>query len=199
METKKLQKKYFCVDIESNGPHPVVSSMLSIGACVVGDRKNTFYAELKPLTPSYDLETFKIGASGLKSLKDYDFSHFDPTEVMSILNKQGEEPEEVMTNFAEWIELNREGKRPIFCAAPVIFDGSFVSNYFFRFLQSNPFGYTGEDMQSMFRGYVHNLAASFKELRLRGAGLNHNALEDALQEEKEWYTVLYGMGQQDRI
>ena len=40
---------YISVDVETSGPIPVEFSLLSLGACIVGNTSKTFYAEIKPL------------------------------------------------------------------------------------------------------------------------------------------------------
>jgi len=65
-----------------------------------------------------------------------------------------------------------------------------------KFNGGDPFGYSGEDINSMFRGKSNNIHGSIKELGLRPGGeLRHNALEDALQEGKELWTTLVYMGE----
>jgi hypothetical protein len=52
---------YVSVDIECSGPIPAEYSMLSLGACVVGNEENnnnkendyTFYIEIQPLSDNY--------------------------------------------------------------------------------------------------------------------------------------------------
>jgi len=192
--------RYFSVDVESSGPHPLKGSMLSLGACVIGDTSKTFYAELKPIRKKYDLETIKIGARKLNSLVGYDFSKFNPEEVLEIIKREGEEPIKVMGNFDKFIKENSAGRTPVMCAAPIKFDGAFTSHYFFSLLGYDPFGHTGKDMGSMLAGFKHNLRASLKELGIREESkLTHNALEDAVQQAKEFYVLLYFMGEQDKI
>lgn len=50
-----MQKEeiYISVDIEASGPIPGEYSLLSIGACVVNQTSQTFYAELKLLNDNY--------------------------------------------------------------------------------------------------------------------------------------------------
>lgn len=50
---KKRSEIYISVDIEASGPIPGEFSMLSLGACIVGDTGNTFYAELKPINDNF--------------------------------------------------------------------------------------------------------------------------------------------------
>lgn len=193
----KLPKKYISVDIESSGQYPWESSMLSLGACIIDNKfDKTFYSELAPITTKYNLENFKIGASSLNCLKHYNFDNFNPTEVLDILNLRGECPKEVLPRFAEWILENTKGYKPIFTASPVLFDGMFVSYYFDKFYGSNPFGHSGEDIQSVFRGNVRDMKANLEDYALRENGkLRHNALDDAIQQAKEFYVTLVQMRQ----
>ena len=46
-------ERYFSVDIETAGPIPGKYSMLSIGACVVDDPSQSFYAELQPINMEF--------------------------------------------------------------------------------------------------------------------------------------------------
>ncbi|MBT4376416.1 hypothetical protein HOD29_03510 [archaeon] len=190
-----MKKKYIAVDIESSGQYPWSSSMISIGACVVdGKFDKTFYAELKPITDKYIYENFKIGASSLDCLEGELFS---PENALKVLKEKGEKPEIIMPHFTEWILENTQGYTPIIAAAPIKFDGVFVSYYMDKFNNSyDPFGYSGEDINSIFRGSVKDIHASIKELSMRPNGeLRHNALEDAVQEGKELWVSLVNMRQ----
>jgi len=191
---KKLSKKYISVDIEASGKYPWRSSMLSLGACVVGETENNFYSELKPITRKYDLENFRIGASSLNCLKNYDFNNFNPEEVLDILEQKGEDASFSMEKFYRWINKNTPEHKPVLCATPIKFDGIFVSYYFDKFVGFDPFGHSGEDIQSIFRGNVKDLKVDLEELGLREKGeLRHNALEDAIQQAKEFYVTLTHM------
>jgi hypothetical protein len=192
------RKKYVSVDIESSGQFPWNSSMLSLGACVVDEKfDKRFYVELKPITDEYVPEAIKIGASSLNCLKDYDYNNFDSGEVLEILKQRGEIPEKAIPEFIDWVLENTSGYNPILIAAPIIFDGMFVSYYISKFYKGeNPFGHSGEDINSVFRGNVGDISASTKELGMREKGkLRHNALEDAVQQAKEFYTILVHMRQ----
>jgi hypothetical protein len=193
----QLKKRYVSVDIESSGQYPWNSSMLSLGACIVGDIENNFYVELKPTTNEYLLDNFKIGASSLNCLKDYNLEKLDPKEVLEILKEKGQNPKEAIPNFVNWVLSSTKGSWPILAASPIIFDGCFVNYYINHFHNGeNPFGYTGEDINSMFRGSIKNIGANIRDLKLREKqGLRHNALEDAIQQSKEFYTTLVHMQQ----
>jgi len=191
-------KRYISVDVETSGQLPWNSSMLSLGACVVdGIYDKRFYVELKPITLEYVYGAIKIGASSLNCLKDYDYNHFNPEEVLEILEQKGESPEKAIPEFANWVLENTNGYWCVLAAAPIIFDGMFVSYYMNKFYQGeNPFGFSGEDINSIFRGSVRDIKANIKELSIREKGrLRHNALEDAVQQAKEFYTTLVHMRQ----
>ena len=191
-------KRYISVDVETSGQFPWNSSMLSLGACIVdGKFDKRFYAELKPITDEYVLEAIKIGASSLNCLKEYNHDNFNPDEVLEILKQKGESPQKAIPEFANWVSENTNGYWCVLAAAPIIFDGMFVSYYMNKFYSGeNPFGHSGEDINSFFRGNVGDINANIKELGLREEGkLRHNALEDAVQQAKEFYTTLVHMRQ----
>ena len=195
---KRKPKKYFSVDIEATGKYPWNSSMLSFGACVVdGKFDKTFYAEIKPIRGDHVLENFKIGASALEILKGYNFKKFNPWEVMRILLTRGEDPGNAIKRFEKWIEKNSKGFEPVIAAAPIKFDGMFISYYMDRFSKNgDPFKHSGEDINSVFRGSVKDINANIRELSMRSAeGLRHNALSDAIQEAKEFWVSLVHMRQ----
>ncbi|HTZ42015.1 MAG TPA: hypothetical protein VMC07_02300 [Candidatus Omnitrophota bacterium] len=192
----KLPKEYVSVDIEANGQYPWSASMLSIGACIVSDPSQQFYAELKPVNEDYLPDNFKIGARGLLSLRDYDFSNFNPEEVLAILAQEGEDPNRVIPNFAGWVLENTSGRRPILCADNLLFDGMFLFHYLDHFYSGeNPFGHTGENIQSVFRGKANDMTANLEELSLRNAVNRHNALIDAVNHAREFHTALVYMRQ----
>jgi len=195
-----MKKMYFSVDIEASGRSPGKYSMLSIGACVVGDIKTTFYKELKPISNNFMTKAMRIGCLGLKCLEKYKNierynpknENFRPGLILQVLRERGEEQEVVMKEFAEWILKTSKGYQPVIAAAPIIFDGGFITYYFDNYYEGeNPFIHSGEDINSMYRGYVKNVNASIKDLNLRNEnGLNHNSLEDAIQQAKEFEMVL---------
>ncbi len=191
-------KRYISVDVETSGQFPWNSSMLSLGACVVdGKFDKRFYVELKPITRQYVYDAIKIGASSLNCLKDYNHNNFNAEEVLDILEQKGESPEKAIPEFANWVSENTNGYWCVLAAAPIIFDGMFVSYYMNKFYQGeNPFGFSGEDINSLFRGSVRDVRANIKELSLREKGkLRHNALEDSVQQAKEFYTTLVHLRQ----
>ena len=194
-----MEKKYISFDVETSGKTPGKYSMLSLGACVVGEREKTFYREFKPISKEFIVEALRVASVGLQCLDDFKqrdeynphHQHFNPARVLELLNEKGDSPQQVMKKYAEWVLINTSGFKPVEAAAPIKFDGRFTAYYFDNFYDGdNPFGHSGEDMNSVYRGLVGRVDASMKELGLRTEGLIHNALEDALQQAQEFEEVL---------
>lgn len=192
------EKKYISFDIEASGPSPGRYSMLSLGACVVGNNDIQFYRELKPISKNYSLEAMRVASRGLRCLDQTieelnpDNPQFNPSKVLDILEEVGESPENVMKDYAEWVTKNTIGFKPVEAAAPIKFDGMFTTWYFDNFSsRENPFGWSGEDINSMYRGVVRDVNSHIVQLGLRtGKPLTHNALEDAIMQATEFERVL---------
>jgi len=191
-------KKYVSFDIESSGPTPGKYSMISIGACIVGNRNKQFYREIKPISMNFCIEALKIGAQGLnctKNLQIFDEYNphkdaFDAINVLKKLSQQGEAPAKVMSEYQDWVLKNTRGFRPVEAAAPIKFDGMFTAYYFDNFNNGqNPFGHSGEDINSMFRGYKQDINEHTKSLGIKST-LTHNALEDALIQAERFEKLL---------
>ncbi len=194
-----MPKLYISVDVETSGPTPGKYSLLSIGACVVGNTNLTFYREIKPLTNLAITEALKVCAPGFHSLDAYrhlpEFDpskpQFSPQKVLEVLSEKGEEPAIAMADFAQWTKQFSVGFEPIEAAAPIKFDGMFTSWYFDQFCPGqSPLGYRGEDIASLYRGVTGNVNARLEDLGLRKNGLPHNALEDAIIQAQEMEAVL---------
>ncbi|MBT5023224.1 hypothetical protein HOK51_03225 [Candidatus Woesearchaeota archaeon] len=195
----KKHKLYFSVDVEAAGRTPGKYSMLSFGACIVGNTDIQFYRELQPISSNYQKEAMKIGCLGLKCLEPLkhipEFNpksrYFMPKRALTVLEAKGTHPHQAMLEFADWIIENSENYRPILAAAPIKFDGMFISWYFDNFYsKEDPFRHGGEDINSLYRGARNNLYAHISDLKIRNEGLNHNGLDDAIQQAKEMEFVL---------
>ena len=188
-----MDKKYISVDIEASGPIPGKYSMLSLGACLVGNTDQQFYRELKPLSDDFVLPAIKVGVRGLRGLDSRDEfnpdnSKFNPYMVLDALYENGEKPDVVMSDFADWIKQVTQGYQPIEVTSPGKFDGMFTAWYFHNFIGENPLGHNGLDINSFYKGVSENLDASIKDLRTED--LKHNALDDAIQQAEEYEQVL---------
>jgi len=169
---------YISVDIESSGPIPGEFSMLSLGACIVGQTNNTFYTELKPLNDNFIKQALEVNGLSMKELK-----------------AKGEKPTEAMGRFEKWIwEVSGEN-RPVFVAFNATFDWSFTHWYFIRFLNRDPFGISGLDIKAYFMG-KHN--TSWSETVKKKVCLfypsktvhTHNALDDAIEQAEIFEKML---------
>ena len=160
---------YISVDVETAGPAPCDYSLLSLGACLVDDPRQTFYAELQPAT--LEADPAALAVSGLS---------------LDHLAVHGVPPGEAMTRFAAWVkEVTPPGHRPVFVAFNAPFDWMFVADYFRRFAVPNPFGHAALDIKALYMGATGEpwertgFAAAAARFGL-SPHLPHHALEDAL-------------------
>lgn len=172
---------YLSVDVETSGPIPPDYSLLSIGACVVGDNAKRFYVELVPLNDNYTDEAMATCGITLPELK-----------------RRGTPPHQAMTQFGNWVRANTKGARAIFVGFNAPFDWSFINYYFVKFLgvKQNPFGHSALDIKSYYMGAY---GTTFLETSMRrmpreihppNTPLSHNALEDAIQQAEIFERLL---------
>lgn len=153
---------YIMVDVEADGPIPGDYSMVSFGAVLVDEKlENTFYSEpLAPISKKYDERALAI--SGYP--RDY-------------LERTGVDPAQRMLAFEEWIQKNVP-KKPVFISDNNGFDWSFINWYFHHFLGRNPFGYSSQNLNSLYKGLQRSYYASFKHLRKTKH--THHPVDDAM-------------------
>ncbi len=167
-----MKKEIFIsVDVEASGPIPGEYSMLSLGACVVGDNSKTFYSEMKPISEKFIASAVAVSGLSLEKLKE-----------------SGAEPGAAMADFAKWIDgICGLENRPVFVAFNATFDWSFTNYYFHRFLGRNPFGISGLDIKAYYMGMKkcswgettkRKLDSEFKSNKPH----THNALDDAIEQ-----------------
>ena len=165
--TKAADEVYISVDVEAAGPIPGSYSLLSLGACIVGNTDESFYAELKPINGTVVPEALAVSG--------FDFA---------ALAKTGQEPTEVFLNFKDWIRRVSETGTPIFVGFNASFDWSFVNWYFHTFLGENPFGASALDIKAYYMGFT---GCRWKQTTSRQLPVQfqsspteeHNALSDA--------------------
>jgi ribonuclease T len=160
-------ERYFSVDIESAGPIPGRYSMLSLGACVVGTPEDSFYVELRPISPDFVPDALKV-------------SGFD----LAVLERDGRRPEEAIPEFRRWVEEVAGPARAVFVGFNACYDWQFVNWYLETFADGNPFGFGGVDIKSYFMGLsgVPWSASTSSQLPTEfrpDQAQTHNALEDA--------------------
>jgi hypothetical protein len=168
---EKLPELYVAVDVEADGPIPGPYSMISLGMAVAGRPDLTFYTELRPISDEFLPEALAV--SGLDRAR---------------LIAEAPSAEQAMSAAAAWLKSLREIGRPVFLAAPAVWDGMFVHWYFVRFTGSSPFGATGSgvDLRSYWMGRTAgDWMTSRKTDILRALRLDlphtHHAGEDAAE------------------
>lgn len=169
---------YISVDVEASGPVPPAYSMLSIGACVVGNSEASFYAELRPISEQVVAEAIRVVGKPLE--------HFA---------RNGREAKAVMAEFEKWVTSVSRGRSPVFVGFNAAFDWAFVNWYFHTYLGRNPFGIGPLDIKSYFMGLKggswedtrsSRIPASFKGT----AEQTHNALDDARSQAQMFERML---------
>jgi hypothetical protein len=134
------------VDIESDGPIPTDYSMISFGAVVVEPSLNrTFYGKLRPISDKWIPEALAV--SGHSRDETINFP----------------EPKSTMIQFEQWIG-SVATSRPRFISDNAGFDWSFINFYFHHFLGRNPFGFSSEDLGSLYKGLSSDMFTSFRHL-----------------------------------
>lgn len=161
---------YIMVDVECDGPIPGDYSMISFGAVIVDETlKETFYGKLKPISDKYLPEALAVSG----------FSREETLLFNSPLN--------VMTDFAEWIAAKNTGK-PIFISDNNGFDWMFICWYFHHFLNSNPFGYSSQNLGSFYKGIFKDTSKNFKHLRKTRH--SHNPVDDAVGNAEAFLEII---------
>ncbi|BAV09702.1 DNA polymerase III, epsilon subunit [Filimonas lacunae] len=151
---------YIMVDIESDGPIPGDYSMISFGAVLVNDALDkTFYGRIKPISDKYIPEALKVSGHTREECMGFD------------------DAETVMRNFAHWIAEVCKKDRPVFISDNNGFDWMFICWYFHHFTGSNPFGFSSQNLGSLYKGVVKDTFQTFKHLRKTTH--THHPVDDA--------------------
>lgn len=135
---EKIGDVYFSADVETDGPIPGKFSLLSFAFVYAGRFKGThferpdsydqyFYRELKPIYPEHDREALLISRLDRKKLCE-----------------SGCQPEQAMTEAANWIRNIAGQDRPILVGYPLVFDWMWLYWYFVQYsLHGSPFNHSG--------------------------------------------------------
>jgi hypothetical protein len=150
---------YIMVDVESDGPIPGDYSMISFGAVLVDDALDkTFYRQIKPISEKYIPEALAV-------------SGFSREETLSF-----EAPEKAMNDFSAWLKQNAKD-RLVFISDNNGFDWMFICWYFHHFTGVNPFGFSSQNLGSLYKGIVKDTFQNFKHLRRTTH--THHPVDDA--------------------
>jgi DNA polymerase III epsilon subunit-like protein len=171
-------ERYFSVDIESAGPIPGKYSMLSLGACVVGNPEKAFYVELKPISKEFIADALKVSG--------FDLNH---------LEKEGKAPTEAMKTFHDWVVTATADHKPVFVGFNACYDWQFVNWYLVSFAGGNPFGFGGVDIKSYFMGlsglpWSKTTSSQLPTEFQPDVRQTHNALDDARAQASIFHKLL---------
>ncbi|MFA6604345.1 MAG: exonuclease domain-containing protein [Patescibacteria group bacterium] len=173
-----MREVYISVDVETTGPIPGTFSMYQLGACVVGDKRQNFFARLKLLNENCEDESLVACRVTLPELL-----------------AKGEDPAVVMRRFATWVLQVSAGARPVFVAFNATFDWMFVHWYFCQFLGHSPFGHNGLDVKAYYMGLTGcewgdtSKGDIVRRFPPRYAH-THNALDDAIEQAQIFEQML---------
>ena len=162
------------VDVETDGPIPGDYSMISFGAVIVNESLDkTFYGRLKPISEKFLPEALAV-------------SGHTREETLTF-----EDPAQTMTEFDKWVTDNCEG-RPIFISDNNGFDWMFVCWYFHHFIGTNPFGFSSQNLGSLYKGMQKDMYVNFKHLRKTKH--SHHPVDDAKGNAEALLTMKAEMG-----
>jgi hypothetical protein len=180
MTNESTNELLVSVDIEASGPTPSTGSLIALGACLIHDDSQAFYALIKPLP-------------GLPWLESAERVHRLPR---ARVEAEGVDPNVAMTDFAGWLDGLAGDRGPVFVGWNAGFDWMFVADYFERYVGRNPFGFAPLDMKAYIMG-LHQLTRWSDTQRVQlnaryGAAepMSHNALDDARQQAAFFRRVL---------
>ena len=204
---------YIANDVESAGGKLGVHSSLSIGAAVVTpesipfeeywSRGLVFYAELKPDSLIYDEEAMRVGCLHLICLDNIkkEDPRFDATspkfssyDVLTWMQENCEMPAIAISRFVHWIESFRNvNDRIRGITDTVFFDGGRIDSLFGRWHHGNsPYGWSGLDLDSVYRGYMRDRRARLEELGVPDERTKpHRADHDAVYLAQQARVLLY--------
>lgn len=176
-----LPEIYIATDVETDGPIPGPFSMLSLGMTTVGTERSEFYTEIQPISDHFDEDTLSMSGLDRERLK-----------------KEAPKAELAMSAAMKWVTDLAQESRPVFLAAPAVWDGMFIHWYFMKFVGQSPFGRTGSgiDLRSYWMGlngckWVETRKQYIKkELQLHDLPHTHHAGEDAAELATIFETML---------
>jgi 3' exoribonuclease, RNase T-like len=170
---------YIMVDIEADGPIPGDYSMVSFGAVIVEEALDTtFYGQLKPVSDNFIQQALEVSGHTREETLGFD------------------EPATVMQHFAGWIKTHSKGQ-PVFISDNNGFDWMFTCWYFHHFTGSNPFGFSSQNLGSLYKGLVKDSFKNFKHLRKKTH--THHPVDDAIGNAEALLIMQKDMGLQIKL
>ncbi|MEP7317824.1 MAG: exonuclease [Panacibacter sp.] len=138
----------------------------------------TFYGKLKPVSEKFIPEALAV-------------SGHTRAEVLTF-----DDPKNVMTEFEKWINAVCKD-RPIFISDNNGFDWMFICWYFHHFIDRNPFGFSSQNLGSLYKGIQRDLFVNFKHLRKTKH--THHPVDDAKGNAEALLTMKKEMGLHIRL
>ena len=167
------------VDIEADGPIPGDYSMVCFGAVIVEPGlARSFYGKLRPISEQWIPEALKVSGFSREETLEFD------------------DPGEVMERFAAWLADECAGKL-FFIADNNGFDWQFINWYFHHFIGRNPFGYSSQNLGSLYKGLVKSTFKNFKHLRKPRH--THHPVDDARGNAEALLEMKNAMGLKIRL
>ena len=196
---ERVADVYFSADVETDGPIPGPYSMLSFALVYAGsfdgkrferprNYERYFYKELCPISSRYQVEALKV--NGLDRDR---------------LLREGNPPEQVMTEACGWIKDNCGSASPVLVAYPLSFDWSWLYWYFIQFsAEGSPFGYSRcFDIKTALSVKAHLPISRAGRARLDPSlGSNrahtHHAIGDAIEQAEIFANIFEWRGAGER-
>jgi len=172
------EEVFFSVDIETDGPIPIVNSMISLGCAAFnydGTLLDTFEVNLQPLESAVqDPDTMNFWE---KNQEAWNHSTSNPVD-----------PREAMRSFSEWVHTTAGGRPKVAVCFPAGFDFTFLYVYFKYLGLSSPFGFSCVDMKTYASATLKNRygrsgKGSWPNRWFdKGLPHTHKAIDDALEQ-----------------
>ena len=187
---------YFSADVETDGPIPGPYSMLSFAFVYAGsfdgkrfdrprDYEQVLYKELKPISERFQEEALRI--NGLDR---------------SRLCREGENPENAMTEASRWIRRTAGKAKPVLVAYPLSFDWSWLYWYFIQYSEDgSPFDYSRcFDIKTALAVKASVPISEAGRSRLQPSLLSrrehtHHAIDDAIEQAEIFANIFEWKGQ----
>jgi len=135
--------------------------MVCFGAVIFDDRLDkTFYGRPRPISERFIPEALEVSGFTREQHMEFD------------------DPKAVMEKFASWLAEHTTG-RPVFVSDNVAFDWQFINYYFHRFLERNPFGFSGRRIGDIYAGLVKDASKATEWKKYRVTAHTHNPVDDA--------------------
>jgi len=172
---------YVSLDIEADGPAPIVNSMLSLGAVALDRTKGKGKdAIVGTWTANFDL------LPGAKQDPDTMKWWETQPEAWAACREKPQDPKKAMRSLDDWVR--GFGGKPVAVGFPAGFDFTFVYVYFHLLLGECPFGFAAIDFKSL---AACHLNIPYHESRKRNFPKRwfdgslphtHKAIDDAMEQ-----------------